>query len=271
MDRLSKALEKARAERAVAVRSGASLDPRGDLDDELPQRSGPAGDVGIRPLDRAYLRSCRVLIEGGAHSAVGAFKLLRTQVLGRMQSNDWRTLVVTSPTQGNGKTVTAINLAINLARHAHQNVLLADLDLRQPSIHKYLSKDAIPGISDFILGKADIGDILFSPEIEGLTVLPGHESFAHSSEALLLRETVSLLNGLRSRYSNGLMILDMPPVLAADDVMAFSSHWDAALVVVEDGRTTEGELRRTMELLKEKPIIGTVLTKSDQALPEYGY
>lgn len=272
MDRLTKALEKARADRASAPQttgtplsaSGASLNIRG------PQ-SIP--DVKSRPVDSAHLAFHRVLTGGGAsnEAATTAFKLLRTQVLQRMRSNGWHTLVVTSPGQGNGKTVTAINLALNLAKHAHQSVLLVDLDLRRPSVYRYLTDQPGPGISDYIHGYAGIEEILFSPGVEGLTVLPGREPFADSAEALLRPTTVSLLDGLLSRYSGSIVILDMPPVLAVDDVVAFSSHWDAFLLVVEEGRTTDYEVRKSLELLKAKPILGTVLTKSQDVIPDYLY
>lgn len=270
MDRLTKALEKARADRASVSQTtnhtvtvgGADLSIRG-------AQSVP--DVKSRPVDSSYLALHRVLTGGGGanEAATTAFKLLRTQVLQRMQSNGWHTLVVTSPGQGNGKTVTAINLALNLVKHAHQSVLLVDLDLRRPSIYRYLTDQPGPGISDYIQGYAGIDEILFSPGVDGLTVLPGREPFADSSEALLRPATVSLLDGLLSRYSGSIVILDMPPVLAVDDVVAFSSHWDAFLLVVEEGRTTDYEVRKSMELLKAKPMLGTVLTKSQDVTLDY--
>jgi Mrp family chromosome partitioning ATPase len=150
-------------------------------------------------------------------------------------------------------------------------VLLVDLDLRRPSIQSYLSDAPAPGLSDYLSGQAKIEEVLYSPGIEGLTVLPGREAVAHSSEALLHEDTLRLIRKLRSRYAGALVIFDMPPVLSVDDVVAFSPHWDAALLVVEEGRTTAEDLRDAIELLKPKPLIGTVLTKSEDAPPEYEY
>ncbi len=271
MDRLSKALEKARESRASVLGSGVRADDSsGTRTDPIGRAAGHAA-IAIRPVSAAHLEASRVLGDGQNDAALRAFKLLRTQVVQRMRENGWQTLVVTSAGKGNGKTVTAINLSINLARQAHHNVLLVDLDLLQPSIHKYLSEETIPGISDYILGDVAISEILFNPGIDGLTVLPGREPFSHSSEALLSKKTTNLMKELRSQYADGFIVLDMPPVLAVDDVMAFSAHWDAALVVVEDGHTTDADLRRTLGFLKGKPLIGTVLTKSQDALPEYVY
>jgi capsular exopolysaccharide synthesis family protein len=270
MDRLSKALVKARADRdfglPTAGAPGSALGSEGGrpIFGDLPEPR-------LRQMDPDYVEAHRVLTESENGPALHAFKLLRTQVMERMRSNGWKTLVVTSPTQGNGKTVTAINLAINLARHAHQNVLLMDLDLRKPSIREYLSNEPGPGISDYIFGDADLEEIMFNPGIRGLTVIPGREALSDSSEALLHQKTVRLLNDLRARYAGGSIILDMPPVLAVDDVMAFASHWDAFLLIVEEGRTTESEVEKSLELLRGKPLAGTVLTKSHDVLPDYGY
>jgi protein-tyrosine kinase len=270
MDRLSKALVKARADRGSVVRGQVPTVPPSGTEAERPVFKG-LPDARLHPLDQDYAESHRVLAERDNGPALHAFKLLRTQVLDRMKANGWRTLVVTSPTQGNGKTVTAINLSINLARHAHQSVLLVDLDLRKPSIHEYLSAEPGPGITDYIFGDATLDEIMFNPGIRGLTVLPGREALTDSSEALLHQKTVRLLDELCSRYAGGTVILDMPPILAVDDVMAFAPHWDAFLLIVEEGRTTEIEVQKSLELLRSKPLAGTVLTKSHDVLPDYGY
>jgi protein-tyrosine kinase len=270
MDRLTKALEKARADREFArqpSRQPSSINLR---QFETPE-SGPVTEAAIRAVDSAFLEAHRVLVDGVNRPALSAFKLLRTQVLHRMLANGWQTLVVTSPTQGNGKTVTAINLSINLARQAHQSVLLVDLDLRRPAIHAYLCDSPAPGISDYIYGGVRLEEILFNPGIDGLTVLPGRAAVSHSSEALLREETVRLMRELRAHYAGSLIILDMPPVLSVDDVVAFSAHWDAALLVVEEGQTTDTDVRDALDLLKTKPVLGTVLTKSQDSPSDYDY
>ncbi len=268
MDPLSKALAKARASRAALSQTeqGEGLGDRGlEQPAKLPVEQ-------IRQIQRHHLEAHRILIDSGNPAALAAFKQLRTQVVQRMRTNGWRTLVVTSPREGNGKTVTAINLAVNLARQTHSHVLLADLDLRQPNVQQCLSAETVPGISDYILSDTPMDEILFNPAgIEGLTVLPGREAFSHSSEALLLRKTVDLITTLKNQYADGFLVMDMPPVLATDDVLAFANHWDAALLVVEEGSTTEPDLRRALEMLSVKPLLGTVLTKSKSALPSDAY
>ncbi|WP_295405074.1 CpsD/CapB family tyrosine-protein kinase [uncultured Thiocystis sp.] len=271
MDRLKKALEKAREERSSLGRYSSMSQSGTFSEPNFGSINTPIEYKNIE-VEVARLEAHRILLGGGiAANVEGAFKMLRTQVLKIMKANGWSTLLVTSPTPGNGKTVTAINLAITLARHAQQSVLLVDLDLRHPSIRTCFLDDPIPGISDFLLGDVPITDIIFSPNIEGLLVLPGREAFSHSSEALLLPKMQSLISDIRSRYSDGIIIIDMPPVLSVDDVVAVSQYWDAALLVIEEGRTTAEDVRRMYEMLKDKAILGTVLTKSDHGAMIYDY
>ncbi|MBK1644853.1 hypothetical protein CKO25_09365 [Thiocapsa imhoffii] len=271
MDRLSKALEKARADRALVVQQPTQRQALGRQGPHVQSGHIEIPKIQIRETTLEFLEAHRVLTDRSNHQATTAYKLLRTQVVQQMKAKGWKTLVVTSPNQGNGKTVTAINLAINIARQAHQDVLLIDLDLRHPSIHRYLCEQESPGLSDYIAHSTDLSEILFTPGIEGLTVLPGREAFPHSSETLLLNKTITLIDDLQQAFSAGLIILDMPPVLSVDDVVAFSSHWDAVLLVVEEGITTETEVRKCLDLLKSKPLLGTVMNKSYETVPENYY
>ena len=82
---------------------------------------------------------------------------------------------------------------------------------------------------------------------------------------------IQLVDELKGRYSDRLILFDMPPVLASDDVIAFSPYLDAVLLVVEEGKTTKDDILRAYALLDEEKIIGTVLNKSDQASSGVGY
>ena len=203
--------------------------------------------------------------------AAAAYKVLRTHVLQRMRVNGWRTLAVTSPGEGNGKTITAINLAISLARDVKQTVLLVDLDLRRPSMASYFFDHAVPGLSDYITEDRPLSELLINPGIDRLVLLPGHHSFTHSSEVLCSPKMIELVEELKSRYEDRLILFDMPPVLASDDVLAFLPYLDAVMLVIEEGRTTKDELSHAYELLSEDKILGTVLNKSSEGAAVTGY
>jgi len=212
--------------------------------------------------DAEVLRGNRVIAGLEAGTVVESYRLLRTQVLQRMREQDWMSLAITSPTRHAGKSLTAVNLAISMAMEVNQTVLLVDLDLRKPSIHEYFGYCPVQGISDYLHDDIPLSEILFNPTIERLVILPGHESVAHSSEALSTPRMAALVDELKHRYPNRLVLFDLPPILSADDALAFSPYVDAVLLVIEDGGTTTEELTRTIEILEPVNIIGTVLNKS---------
>jgi protein-tyrosine kinase len=220
-------------------------------------------------VDPAYLRSQRV-ISGPDDLVAERYKILRTRVLQRMRANNWRSLAITSPTEGCGKTLTSINLAISIAREVNQTVLLVDLDLKRPQVRRYLTHEDLPGISDYLVNDAPVADLLINPKgIERLVVLPGHASVTHSSEMLSSPKMVSLIGEMKSRYPSRLVLLDMPPILACDDVLAFSPHVDAVLLVAEDEKTGKDDLARASALLEKMNILGFLLNKS--SAPDSGY
>lgn len=222
-------------------------------------------------LDPEYLRDHRVITDFGFGEAAQSYKILRTQVLQRARSNGWRTLGVTATRQGHGKTLTALNLAISLANEVNQTVLLADLDLRRPSLSGYLCAEKLNGISDYLIGRYDISEILINPGIKRLVILPGNEPLINSSEQLSSPRMVQLVEELKMRYPDRIVLFDLPPLLMGDDVMAFAPNLDALILVLEEGKTTREELRRAYELLEGQNILGTVLNKSVYNLGAPGY
>ena len=211
------------------------------------------------------------MISGLSDPVAAYYSVLRTHVVQRMRANNWRSLAITSPAAGAGKSLTAVNLAISLAREVNQTVLLVDLDLKRPRIRPYFTDEHLPGISDYLLDDLPLSEILFNPSMERLVVLPGHKSLTHSSEMLSSPKMTGLVAEMKDRYPSRIVILDMPPVLACDDVLAFSPYFDAALVVVEEGGTRKEDLKRTLELLGKTELMGTVLNKAEEGERGYGY
>ena len=222
-------------------------------------------------LDHKLLQKNRILIDKTNDKANTAYKLLRTQIEQRMLAKDWSTLAVTSASPGQGKSLTSINLAISLARPAHNSVLLVDLDLRRPSIHKYFGYEPEYGISDCLTEDLPVSEILFNPGIERLVIAPGKDSIYDSSELLASPKVGSFVNEIKNRYKSRYVIFDLPPVLATDDAMAFSPYIDAVLLVIEDEVTTKDQLKQTLEMLEGTNIIGTVLNKSKSNSGNYYY
>lgn len=225
----------------------------------------------VAKADADRLLEHRIVAMADNHPIATAYKVLRTHVLQRMRANHWQSLAITSPRDGNGKTVTAINLAISLARDVKHTVLLVDLDLRRPSLATHFYAEPRPGLSDYITDDVPIEDILVNPGIERLVLLPCNHSFMHSSEVLCSPKMIELVEELKGRYPDRLVLFDMPPILVSDDVIAFLPYVDAALLVIEDGRTTKDELGEACRLLGEDKFLGTVLNKSDATVTGIGY
>jgi protein-tyrosine kinase len=221
--------------------------------------------------NKAALRNKRV-ITGDTHDIVAdQYKVLRTHILQRLKANGWSSLAITSPHEGCGKTLTSVNLAISLAREVNHSVLLVDLDLRRPNIHKYFYEEERPGLSDYLVENVNLSEILFNPDMERLVVLPGNKPFANSSELLSSPKMLLLVDELKNRYPNRIVIYDVPPLLSCDDTIVFSPYVDAIMFVVEDGKTRKEELKRAYELMKNCNVIGAILNKSKHNAPDLRY
>lgn len=255
MDRISKALELARK----SHRSTEGRMVRTDMEKDISYTY-----TRTVPVDIDFLRNQRVI--GGIQDkrVVDAYKLLRTRVLQRMQQNNWRTLGITSAGEHDGKTLTAVNLAISIAMKLNHTVLLVDADMRRPNVHNLFGFQPTLGLRDYLDGDASIEDILVHPSIDRLVILPGRGAGDGSSELLASPRMVELVEELKSRYASRLVLFDLPPVLVGDDVVAFAPNLDTAMLVVEDHKTQADELAHTINLLEGVDLIGTVLNKSTE-------
>jgi capsular exopolysaccharide synthesis family protein len=195
--------------------------------------------------------------------------MLRTQVLHAMRENDWNSIAITGPTIGIGKTLVATNLAISISREVNQTVLLVDVDLRRPAIHKYFDFEPEQGLLDYLRGDVELKDLLVNPVFKRLVLLPGRGSTNESSELLSSPRMINLVKDLKTRYQSRIIIFDLPPLLNVDDAMVFLPNVDAALLVVENGGNKQSEVQDSMRLLEGTNLIGTVLNKADEEVRDY--
>jgi Mrp family chromosome partitioning ATPase len=235
----------------------------------------PDDFVGITNLvaPASRLADQRIIAGIRDHRVTGAYKMLRTRLLQRMRQNQWGVIAVTSPKAGDGKTVTAINLAISMALESTLSVVALDLDLRRPAMARYLSVAPPHDLSDRLNGTVATRDALFSLNgISRLAFLPNLRVYQNSSELLSSPQMASLMSELRGpEPSRRIVICDVPPVLAADDFLAFSPFVDALLLVVAEGVTPRGDLTRVAQLLENLPVAGVVLNRSEGPIIGYGY
>jgi protein-tyrosine kinase len=198
--------------------------------------------------------------------ALRAYKMLRTRVLQRMVGNNWYSVAVTGTAAGEGKTLTAINLAIALAQDVNTWVFLVDLDLQRPQIANYLGMEFARGLGDYLIGEASIDEILYNPiGIDRLAVIPNSRSIANSSELLVSPRMIELAKTLLDEAPRRIVIYDMPPLLASDDVLAFAPQVDGLLVVLAEGISVRANLQKTKQLIGNTNVIGVVLNQSSES------
>lgn len=190
------------------------------------------------------------------------YRFLRTQILQRTQEKGRNSLLITSVTPKEGKTVTAINLAITFAKEITKTVLLVDSDLRNPSIAKLFGLDLSKGLSDYLLNSSiKLSNLLVNPGIEKLVILPGGKPISDATEILDTPRMHALVKEMKNRYPDRYIFFDSPPLLSYADALVLSSYVDAILLVVEAYKTTTQQLKRALELLEDKPVLGIILNK----------
>lgn len=222
-------------------------------------------------LDAEVLEANRIVMGLKNDQRADLYRVLRTNILKQLRENNWNSLFVTSATQGAGKTLTAINLAIAIALEGNQSVLLVDADLRRPSISRHLGLQCEYGFIDYLSGLVPLEKVLIHPDIESLVVLPGKDSKVNSSELISSPKMIDFIQEIKTRYESRIIIFDIPPIFVADDALLFMQHLDAALFVVEDEKNTSEELQHALQTLEQTNLLGLVLNKSRQPLPNYQY
>ena len=214
-------------------------------------------------LDKAVLQENRILTGLEPSLFTESYHLLRSQILRRFKENNWNTLAVTSPGEGEGKTLTAINLAISMAREIDHSVLLVDTNLSHPAMMKQLGLPEYSGLSEHLTEDIPIEDLLIqSSDYDDLVILPAGEALENSAEMLNSEKMEQLIKKMKSSDDKRIIIFDLPPVLLSTEALAFSPHVDSALLVIEDGVTKKQHIESSLERLSGTNIIGTVINKA---------
>jgi capsular exopolysaccharide synthesis family protein len=214
-------------------------------------------------LDKAVLQENRILTGFESNAFSESYHLLRTQILRRLKENNWNTLAVTSPGKGEGKTLTAINLAISMAREIDKSVLLVDANLRNPTLLDHFGLTESWGLSDYLTDDIPIEDMLIqSSDYEDLVILPAGKPIENSAEMLNSSKMEQLIKTIKACHDNWIIIFDLPPVLLTTEALAFSSLVESSLLVIEDGATKKSHIESAIERLSSTNIIGTVMNKA---------
>ena len=271
MENIRKAIERAKA------RSGGSVGTR-----QPPPRIDPRHTPEFIPttapyiseveLDRAHLVANRIIAHGQPTRLSRPFDMLRTQVLQAMDAKNYRVVGITSPTPSCGKTVTAINLALNIARQLERSVTLVDLDLQKPRVASTLGVGDCASVSDVLLGRATLseGTLYGCIDSQRLALLPAKETFG-SSELLASSATAAFFQDLRHAFPSSTIIIDLPPILSTDEVISVLPHLDCAILVAAVGQTKLSEIEDCTHHLKGTDVLRVVVNKTTDPQSSYYY
>jgi len=231
--------------------------------------------MGVVPkLQQAKLtegRSLGLMAHDDVRSAFAeAYRSVRTALQFSTRDGAPRIFMVTSTAQGDGKTTTALALAINSAQTGRP-VLLIDADMRHPAVHKALATDNSRGLSNFLSSDVPALGVVRTTDIPNLFVIPAGPMPPNPVELLSGPKLPSLLGQLGARFSQ--IIVDSPPVLGLADSIVLGDQVGAVLFVVASGSTRKAHARAALKRLNQANVhpLGAIMTKLDLRDGMYGY
>lgn len=275
---IERALEKLRQTAATK----AAVDRPAPREPSKPSKpsAGPQA-LEVRPTfpkcqcDQAAIATYRILLPEAPltedERVVAAYRMIRTRLLHLSRTNSLRSIAVTSPGPGDGKSLTSINLALSLARDPLTSVFLIDLDMRNPSICRYLGVQPPVELLSYFTGDRKPSEVFFSVGTTNLAIAGGLTSTELASELLSSGKLETLLSYVNSTSPNPIILLDLPPVLVTDEALLVAPKVDATLLVVSEGKTRRDSLSRAMNLLAEFKSVGVVLNRATEATANNAY
>jgi protein-tyrosine kinase len=228
------------------------------------------GEVQVVPFSPAP-ESHLLDLNNSHETPAEEFRTLRTRLNHLQSLQPLHTLVVTSPSPAEGKTFTAVNLALAHSHLAESSVLLGDFDLRRPIIHNLFQIDRDPGLSDFLAGKCTFPQALRRIEGMNLYILPAGSPIKNPLELLNMRQCKLLFEEL-PRIVNW-AVFDTPPLLFSADANLLATIADGTVLVVKVGSTTFDNVTRAMQSLCENNVLGIVANgaRASELYSKYTY
>jgi len=231
-------------------------------------------NVGSAAIDQEACRERRILITSETDEEkvyAAAYRMLRTRLLHRARTNQWTTIAVTSAGPNDGKTLTVINLALSMAREKTREIVLLDMDMRNPSVCRAFGVRPTLELRDYLEHGGSVQDLFFSVGGENLLIAGSLTPTEHASELLSGSKFDDLIKTIRQGTVDPVVLIDLPPVLVTDDALVVAPKIDAVLVVASEGVTNRSDLAHALDLLSEFPKAGVVLNRAVETSPNYNY
>lgn len=224
----------------------------------------------VHQPDPAHLQKRRIVTYLGGKEAV-TFDVMRTKLLQQMKANNWRRLAITSPSASCGKSTTCLNLAFSLARQTELRTVVAEVDLRRPSLAGMLGTTRKHSFADVLRKQSSFEENAF--RVGNNLIFATNSTSARNPSELLQNANVPVaISEIESRYEPTIILFDMPPMMVSDDAMAFVGQVDCVLLVAAAETTTIQEVDLCeRELASQTNVLGVILNKCRYLDRKYGY
>jgi len=278
MGRIAEALKKAERERQLASTAEPSTPtaPRPEAPPHpTPTAAAVATDVQpVRPVRSVSEGMSEALVAYYDSSSMIAeqYRSLRTRLLSMNPGNEAQVLAVTSAVPREGKSVTALNLALILSEIQHLRVLVIDGDFRRSSLARLLSQPGAPGLADMLRGQGTLESVIQPTAMPNLMFIPAGKMGNRSAADLLSSETLArTFRKLQTQYQY--IIVDTPPATTVTDVGVIGQLCHAVVMVIRMNRTPGPVVRRAVRMLQVNniPVAGCVLVGRNERNTRYGY
>jgi exopolysaccharide/PEP-CTERM locus tyrosine autokinase len=221
-------------------------------------------------LDLARMRELgMVTAAGGRTPLLEDFRIIKRPLLQRAfdepnkGDNPGNLIMITSSLPGEGKTYTAINLAMSIAMELDHTVLLVDADVARPSVLRTLGLPNQRGLMDILVDdKLDMGDVMLRTNVDTLSILPAGTSTPRATELLASSTMSNLVNEIASRYPDRIVIFDSPPLLLTSESRVLASHMGQIVMVVEAQTTTQHAVKEALSQLEGLKNVNLIYNKT---------
>lgn len=247
-----------------------------------PDKSEPQADRFVLKLDFDLMRRQGLIVPDESRSRIKEeYRHIKRPLLqnigrtGPTAPEHPNLIMVTSALPGEGKSFTAINLALSIAAERNKTVLLVDADVLKPSLNQRLGIPPEKGLIDYLhLDHPPLADFLIKTDLPNLTLLPAGEPHYLANELLASDHMRGLMQELSQRYSDRIVIFDSPPLLSTSEAYILARMMGQIMMVIESERTTKAQIQEALSQLDldERTVVGTILNKASESQSEtYGY
>ena len=260
--KLRKALEKAKKTREEVSEPEILKTPKAENKKTVNEWKSPvySQSMHVELNTKALLENRCICIEPESME-IDCYKVLRTKLQHLTRHRGWNSVMITSALPGEGKTLTAINLALTFSKAYNQTVILVDCDLRNPNINTILGLQSHAGLIEYLVDGQPLQESIIWPGIDKLTLMAGGRTIQNAAELLGSPRMQALVQELKTRYDDRYVLFDVPPLLIGADAMALAPYVDCIVMVVDEGKTSIKDVQKAVQMLPKDKFLGFVMNR----------